>query len=87
MNNYNNKIIVFTIGRFNPPTKGHAFLINTVIKKSVGLKSKYYIFTTQTHDHKKNPLNIDDKLFFLRQAFKGVTFIKVTNAEEALCFY
>lgn len=61
------KSIVFTFGRFNPPTIGHAKLINKV--KELGKGQTIEIFMSQTQDNKKNPLSFDEKLGFMKQAF------------------
>ena len=58
------KPVAFTMGRFNPMTKGHGELIDFVVKSSRG--GTGMIFTTQSQDAKKNPLPYKDKLKFLR---------------------
>lgn len=58
------KHAAFCFGRMNPPTIGHASLINKVAEKSNG--GDYFIFVSQTQDSKKNPLNYETKIKFLR---------------------
>ena len=63
----NAKKAVFTFGRFNPPTKGHARLMDVVKNASSG--ADQYVFTGRTNDPKKNPLEYKEKITFLRAMF------------------
>lgn len=54
----------FCFGRMNPPTQGHQQLINTVAQAGRG--SDFFIFTSQSQDPKKNPLDYQTKVRFLR---------------------
>lgn len=57
----------FCFGRMNPPTIGHGQLIKTVEEASGG--RDYFIFTSQSQDSKKNPLDYKTKINFLRAMF------------------
>ena len=57
----------FCFGRMNPPTIGHGQLINTVANSAAG--GDYFIFTSQSHDAKKNPLDYATKVKFLKALF------------------
>lgn len=59
--------ITFTFGRFNPPTIGHEKLLEAVAKAASG--SKYYVFASQSQDAKKNPLDYETKVKFMRKMF------------------
>jgi len=61
------KRIVFTFGRFNPPTTGHEKLIEAVAKEAG--KDDYIIVPTRSFDKKKNPLDIDTKVFWMKKMF------------------
>ena len=61
------KRIVFTWGRFNPPTIGHLKLIEAVAKEAN--KDDYAIIPTRSRDAKKNPLDIDIKLKWMHKIF------------------
>jgi len=62
------KSVVFAFGRFNPVTIGHQKLFEKVA--SIGSsKDHHVVFASHSHDNKKNPLNPNDKLKFLRKAF------------------
>lgn len=61
------KTVSFCFGRMNPPTIGHARLINTVARASAG--GDYYIFLSHTQDSKKNPLDYNTKVDFVKAMF------------------
>lgn len=69
------KKIVFTFGRYNPPTTGHAELINYAIRKAHQTRADLRIYTSNSVDPSKNPLSPGQKISFLRQIFPGVNFI------------
>lgn len=54
-------------GRFNPPTTGHEKLLDTVASKARG--NVYKIFASQSQDSKKNPLDYQAKVKFMRKMF------------------
>ena len=79
------KPVAFTMGRFNPMTKGHGELIDFVVKSSRG--GTGMIFTTQSQDAKKNPLPYKDKLKFLKTFFPKATIMdqpKLKNPFQVL---
>ena len=61
------KHVAFCFGRMNPPTIGHARLINTVARASAG--GDYFIFLSHTQDAKKNPLDYNTKVDFVKAMF------------------
>tara|TARA_B100001113_G_scaffold321883_1_gene292021 strand:+ start:3200 stop:3799 length:600 start_codon:yes stop_codon:yes gene_type:complete len=61
------KRIVFTFGRFNPPTTGHLKLIEAVAKEAG--RDDYAIIPTRSFDKKKNPLEIDTKIEWMKKMF------------------
>lgn len=54
-------------GRFNPPTIGHEKLLDTIASKARG--NAYKIFSSQSQDSKKNPLDYQTKVKFMRKMF------------------
>ena len=58
------KPVAFCFGRMNPPTIGHARLLNTTARASAG--GDYYIFLSHTQDSKKNPLDYNTKVDFVK---------------------
>ena len=59
--------VTIVFGRFNPPTVGHEKLLKTADKISVGGDLK--IYPSRTQDPKKNPLNADIKISYMRKMF------------------
>ena len=66
------KKAVFTFGRFQPPTIGHALLLNAVLNlaKSSGADAK--IFVSKTQDPKKNPLTWTEKVKYIKLGLPAV---------------
>lgn len=77
------KHVVFSVVRCNPPTLGHLKLCETVEKLANTLECDYQLFTTKTHDSKKNPLTVDDKLYFLERLMPGYQFQVTVNPFHA----
>jgi hypothetical protein len=63
----NGDTLTVVFGRFNPPTVGHEKLLNSASKVSAG--GKFKIYPSRTQDPKKNPLNPDTKISFMRKMF------------------
>ena len=61
--------IVFTFGRFNPPTVGHEKLITAVENVAKSMGGKYLVFPSHTQDTKKNPLTQTQKIKYIRKMF------------------
>ena len=59
--------IVFTFGRFNPPTTGHEKLIQKVA--SVAGSNPYRIYPSHTQNQKKDPLPHTLKVAYMRKMF------------------
>ena len=75
------KKIVVTIGRYNPPTVGHAELIIYTVKLAQKTGAEHRIYTSHSHDPSKNPLSARQKMAFLRRIFptRGYTFRQILN--------
>ena len=58
------KEVVFTFGRFNPPTNGHEKLISKVASLAKG--NNYRIYASKSQDPKKNPLDFNTKIKYMR---------------------
>ena len=61
------KEIVFTFGRFNPPTVGHEKLITKVA--SIAKGNNYRVYASKSQDPKKNPLDFNTKIKVMRKMF------------------
>jgi len=59
--------LTVVFGRFNPPTKGHEKLLKSAKKASIGGDLK--IYPSRTHDPKKNPIDPDMKISFMKKMF------------------
>jgi hypothetical protein len=76
------KTVVFTFGRFQPPTIGHEKLINAVIAHAKSVKGEHRIYASQTYDGGrpraaiKNPLQYNDKIKFLKKMFPQANIVK-----------
>ena len=79
------KTAVFSFGRFNPPTIGHELLINKVSKVASRNRADAFIFPSGSQDAKKNPLDYDDKIKFMKKMFKvrGQDIFKYSSQKPA----
>ena len=83
------KGVVFTFGRFNPPTTGHEKLMKKVTSLAKG--NDYKIFASQSNDAKKNPLGYKEKVQLLRKIFpkygRNIVYDKkIKNSLDALVY-
>jgi hypothetical protein len=62
------KKAVLAFGRLNPPTIGHAKLVDTI--KSI--EGDHYLFLSQSQKPKTDPLDFATKVKFARQFFPGI---------------
>ena len=76
--------VIFTFGRFNPPTIGHGKLLAKVASLARG--NDYRIYASQSSDAKKNPLEYKEKIKVMRKMFPkhGRSIIEDKNAKTAL---
>jgi hypothetical protein len=80
----------FTFGRFQPPTLGHRALFQVLA--AAADSADVYIFPSSTQDGDKNPLTIEQKLYWLRKINGDlpVRFINTTTHDcknPAAVFY
>lgn len=66
--------VVFTFGRFQPPTIGHKMLCDKVMAVAFGA-CDHAIYVSKTQDKKRNPLSVDDKITFLREMCPDANFV------------
>jgi hypothetical protein len=67
-----NKIAVISFGRMNPPTVGHAKLVEKVRRTAQLVHGTPMVFLSHSHDEKKNPLDYATKFKFAKKAFGKV---------------
>ena len=85
--------LTVVFGRFNPPTKGHEKLLQQAEKAAAGGDLK--IYPSRTRDNKKNPIDPDMKVSYMRKMFpdyeeqiindpemRSIFHVLVTAAEE-----
>jgi len=63
------KRVVFTWGRFNPPTIGHKKLLDNTARIARYWGGDFFIYATQTHKKPKDPLKFERKVEWMRQMF------------------
>jgi GTPase Era involved in 16S rRNA processing len=74
------KSIVFSFGRYNPMTESDAELWEFVTTTAKKLRADSHVYTTTVQNHRKNPLNIEDKMIYLKEAIDK--FTKVIAEDE-----
>lgn len=62
-----NLVVVF--GRFNPPTFGHSQILDTAANTAAETGDEYIIIPSRSQDAKKNPLDPDTKISFMRSMY------------------
>lgn len=73
------KTCVFTFGRYQPPTKGHLKVWETLANTKA---DAHYIYTSHTKDRKKNPLDYNTKVHLIELSLKENNIdAEVVNSE------
>jgi hypothetical protein len=62
-------MLTIVFGRFNPPTSAHQELMDTAAQVASEDGGDYVIVPSRSFDPKKNPLDPDTKIFFMRKLF------------------
>jgi hypothetical protein len=75
----NGDVVTIAFGKFNPPTKAHKNLLNTLKQSASG--GNFYIFPSRAQDGKKNPLSADVKIDFMKAMFPEYAD-KIIDSEE-----
>lgn len=70
------KTIVYTLGRMNPPTKGHQKLISAVLEVARKIGGDHVVYLSQTQNGATDPLDWNFKRRVCESAFKGVNISK-----------
>ena len=76
--------LTLAFGRFNPPTIGHEKLLGAAKKAAAGGPLK--IYPSRTQDPKKNPLDPDMKIAYMKKLFPEYEENIVNDAEMATIF-
>ena len=65
-------VIVFTFGRFNPPTIGHQKLVSKVAEVASKENANHIVYLSKTQKPGKDPLSWQDKYDLFRKMFPSV---------------
>ena len=76
--------ITVAFGRFNPPTVGHGKLLAAAKKAAAGGDLK--IYPSRTQDNKKNPLDPDMKISYMKKMFPDYEEQIITDPEMRSIF-
>lgn len=86
------RTIVLAFARMTPPTAGHGLVIQTILREAKKHNAKHIVYLSATQDIKKNPLSVDQKVYWARKSFPGVnivgadskirTFIEAVKAQD-----
>ena len=77
--------VVFTFGRFNPPTVGHEKLIIAVATVARSRGGDYFVYPSHSQDAKKNPLSQSQKIKYMKKMFsKHRTNIAASKGKTAI---
>jgi len=77
------KSVVFTYGRYNPPTKGHRMLIEQVIETARRTNKTPIVVVSHSVGNAKNPLPVENKVRILKRWFPNVT-IMASSKEKSI---
>ena len=61
--------VIFTFGRFNPPTVGHEKLITAVQSVAKSKGGDFFVYPSHSQDPKKNPLSQPQKIKYMKKMF------------------
>lgn len=78
--------VVIVFGRFNPPTIGHEKLLNKAAKEAEKNGYELRIYPSRSQDKKKNPLDADAKINYMRQMFPKYAGNIVDDANSKTIF-
>ena len=76
--------LTITFGRFNPPTVGHGKLLDAAKRASEGGDIK--IYPSRSQDPKKNPLDPDMKISFMKKMFPDYAESIINDSEMKTIF-
>lgn len=63
-----NNTAVITLGRFNPPTRGHKLVFSLVNKLAKNLKATPLIYLSHSQDNIRNPIDYETKYNYLESS-------------------
>ena len=78
--------VTIAFGRFNPPTVGHQQLMDVAAQSAESDGGDYLIYPSRSQDKKKNPLDVDTKISYMRQMFPAHSERIVNDAANKTIF-
>ena len=78
------KPIVFAFGRMNPPTTGHAALVDKVKEVARENNAPHEIVLSHSQDSKKNPLSPEQKLAHAKRFFPDTNITLASKEQPTL---
>ena len=63
------KTVVFSFGRLNPPTIGHQKLLQKIVQTAKQQSGQAMMFVSYSQDAKKNPLTAKQKIAYIKKMF------------------
>jgi len=78
--------ITIAFGRFNPPTVGHQQLMDVAAQSAESDGGEYFIYPSRSQDKKKNPLDPDTKILYMKKMFPAHSERIVNDAENKTIF-
>ena len=78
--------LTIAFGRFNPPTIGHQQLMDVAAQSAASDKGDYLIYPSRSQDKKKNPLDADTKVSYMRKMFPAHSERIVNDANTKTIF-
>ena len=63
------KTVVFSFGRLNPPTIGHQKLLQKIVQTAKKMGGQPKMFVSYSQDSKKNPLTARQKIAYIKKMF------------------
>lgn len=78
------KTVVFTFGRFQPPTVGHELLFQLVYTTAMGMGGAHpVVFVSRSQDKKKNPLSVEQRIHYLKMMYPDIDFVPAPVGGDA----
>ena len=78
--------LTIAFGRFNPPTIGHQQLMDVAAQSAESDGGDYLIYPSRSQDKKKNPLDPDTKISYMRKMFPAHSERIVNDAGNKTIF-
>jgi hypothetical protein len=78
--------LTIAFGRFNPPTIGHQQLMDVAAQSAQADGGDYLIYPSRSQDKKKNPLDADTKVSYMRRMFPAHSERIVNDANSKTIF-